>query len=229
MEAPSQELQEHVWEQGRALVPGTSLKLEVTLLTACLRGQQPESESLSWLCLIAMEIEALFVTLRFLRTQMGTCRIWSDWKCSEPLPLGVLAISGPEETLWWPLPQLLRYFFLWKLWEWTERIGPSLRTKITFSSVADPLPPLLLSQMLAWWHSEGTSWVFCSSLYNSPLLLQSVCTGICKTDGSSGSPGLGNILGNYSAPPRVASEKKDKLNKGRGGMELEINLGCHQV
>ena len=58
MEAPSlvksQELQEHVWEQGGALAPGTSLKLEVTLLTARLRGQRPESESLSWLCLLAM-------------------------------------------------------------------------------------------------------------------------------------------------------------------------------
>ena len=101
------------------------------------------------------------MTLSFLRTQMGNCRIWSDWKCSKLLPLVALAISGPEEALWWLLSQLLRYFFLWKLWEWTGRIGPnSLRTKITFSSVADPLPPLLLSQILAWWHSKGTSWVF---------------------------------------------------------------------
>ena len=51
MEAPSlvksQELQEHVWEQGGALAPGTSLSLEVSLLAACLKGQQAESESLS--------------------------------------------------------------------------------------------------------------------------------------------------------------------------------------
>ena len=176
MEAPSlvrsQELQEHIWEQGGALAPGTSLRLEVPLLTACLRGQRPESESLSWLCLLTMWIEALFVSLRFLRTQMGNCRTWSDWKCSELLPLVALAISGPEEALWGLLSQLFRYFFLWNLWEWTGRNGPnSLRTKISFSSVADPLPPLLLSQILAWWHSKGTSWGFCSSLYNSLLLL----------------------------------------------------------
>ena len=70
---------------------------------------------------------------------------------------------------------------------------------------------------------------FCSSLYNSLLLLQSVCTGTRKTDASPSSPGLGNIPGNYSAPPRMASEEKDKSDEGRGALELEINLGCHQV
>ena len=33
----------------------------------------------------------------------------------------------------------------------------------------------------------------------------------------------------YSAPPQVASEEKGTSNKGLGGKELEINLGCHQV
>ena len=32
--ARSRKLQEHVWEQGRALAPGTSLRLEVSLLAA---------------------------------------------------------------------------------------------------------------------------------------------------------------------------------------------------
>ena len=32
-----------------------------------------------------------------------------------------------------------------------------------------------------------------------------------------------------SAPPQVASEEKDKSNKGLGGKELEINLEYHQV
>ena len=33
----------------------------------------------------------------------------------------------------------------------------------------------------------------------------------------------------YSAPPQVASEEKGKSNRGLGGKELEIHLGCHQV
>ena len=101
MEAPSLarslKLQEHVWERGRTLAPGTSLRLEV--LATCLRGQRPESESLSGLCLLSMWIEALLVTMRFLRTQIRNCRIWSDWKCNGLLPLVVLALSRPEEAL----------------------------------------------------------------------------------------------------------------------------------
>ena len=115
MEAPSLakswKLQKHIWELGRTLAPGISLRLEVTPLAVCLRGQSPKSESLSWLCLHPMWIEALLVTMRFLRTQIRNCRIWSDWKCNGLLPLVALALSGPEEPLWWFLSQLLRYFF----------------------------------------------------------------------------------------------------------------------
>ena len=57
------------------------------------------------------------------------------------------------------------------------------------------------------------------------------CTQECaqarKMDASPSSPSLGNIPGNYSVTPQVASEEKDKSNKGCGGVELEINLGCH--
>ena len=42
------------------------------------------------------------------RTQIGNCRIWSDWKCDGLLPLVALALSGPEEALQWLLFQLLR-------------------------------------------------------------------------------------------------------------------------
>ena len=86
--ARSWKLQEHVWETGSVLAPGTSLRLEVTLLAACLRVESPKV-SLSWLCLRSMWIEALLVTMRFLRTQIGNCRIWSDWKCKGFLPLVV--------------------------------------------------------------------------------------------------------------------------------------------
>ena len=43
--------------------------------------------------------------------------------------------------------------------------------------------------------------------------------GTHKTDASPTSTILGNIPGNYYV----------KSKKGRGGMELEVNLGCHQV
>ena len=72
MKAPSLarnwKLQGHVWEQGGALVPGTSLRLEVILLAGCLRVQSPKSKSLSWLCLWSMWVEALPLIMRFLKT-----------------------------------------------------------------------------------------------------------------------------------------------------------------
>ena len=65
MEAPSlaksRKLLEAHMEQGGTLAPGMSLRLEVILLPACLRGQRPENESLSWLCLLSIQIEALLV------------------------------------------------------------------------------------------------------------------------------------------------------------------------
>ena len=80
-------------------------------LGCLLQGPAPKTESLSWLCLPSMWIEALLVTMRFLRTQMGNGRIWSDWKYSGLLPLVVLALGRPEKALEWLLSQLLRYFF----------------------------------------------------------------------------------------------------------------------
>ena len=76
-----------------------SLRREVTLLAACLRGQPPESESLSCLCLQSMWIAALLVNMRFVKTQIRNCKIWSDWKCNGLLLLVVLALSRPEEAL----------------------------------------------------------------------------------------------------------------------------------
>ena len=88
-----------------------SLRLEVTLLATSLRGQRPASESLLCLCLPSMWINALLVTMWFLRTQIWNCRIWSDWKCNGPLPLVVLALNRPEKALWWLVSQLPRYSF----------------------------------------------------------------------------------------------------------------------
>ena len=75
--ARSRRFQEHIQERARVLAPGMSLRLEVAacLLAACLWGQQPESTSLPWLCLGSMWIEALLVTMRFVRTQIRNPRI----------------------------------------------------------------------------------------------------------------------------------------------------------
>ena len=51
-------------ERGGALAPGTSLRLDVTLLAACPRGQRPEREALSQPCLLSMWREALLETVR---------------------------------------------------------------------------------------------------------------------------------------------------------------------
>ena len=105
---------EYVWERGRALAPCSSRKVSQArgYSLACLsQGPRPESESLSLLCLSFMWIEALLMTIRFLRTQTGNCRIWSDWKCNRLLPLVVLTVSGSEEVLQWLLFQPLRYSF----------------------------------------------------------------------------------------------------------------------
>ena len=144
-------------EQGGTLAPGTSLRLVV--LAACLRGQKPESESLSRLCLLSMWIKALLLSMRFLRTQTGNSRFWSDWKCNGLLPLVVLALSGPEEALWWFLSQLLRYFFLRNLWKWTGRIGPSSsRTKKSLFPHWPTLQHLFCYTGLVIFR-EGTSWL----------------------------------------------------------------------
>ena len=103
------QFQQHVWEGGRTRAPGTSLRLEVPLSATCLRFQR--SETLSQLCLLSMWTAALLATMGFLRTQMGNCRIWSDWKYSGLLPLVALALSGPEEALMWLMSQLPRYSF----------------------------------------------------------------------------------------------------------------------
>ena len=118
----------------------------------------------------------------------------------------VLALSGPAEALLWLLSQFLRYFFLWNLWKWIGRIGPSnWRKEITFSSLANPPPPLLL-----YWCGNG-----------SPLLLLSgVYTGTCKMNASPSSTSLGNIPGKLFCYTLGSIREKGKSNKGLGGMEL---------
>ena len=177
MEAPglagSWKLQEHIWKWSATLASAA-----LSLLAACLRGQRPESESLSWLGLWSMWLEALLVTMRVLRTQIRNCRMWSDGKCNGLLPLVVLALSRPEKALQWLLFHLLRYSFCGICGNELEGLA-----LIAWGQKS----PLLLSHILVCWqkgHFGG-----CSSLDDSPFLLQSglysgICTDRGKTDAS---------------------------------------------
>ena len=84
-----------------------------------------------------------------------------DWKYNGLIPLVVPALSGQRKlSSGFCLKSLDSLSVESEGMNWKD--GPhSSRTKITFSSLANPPPPLLLLHILAWWHSEGTSWVFC--------------------------------------------------------------------
>ena len=57
-----------------------------------------------------------------------------------------------------------------------------------------------------------------------------MCIDTWKMDGSSPSGlSLGGIPEGYSIALWVASEEKQKSDKGFNGKEPNINLGCHQV
>ena len=156
-------------DKGRTLAPGTSLRLEITLLAACLRGQWPESESLSWLCLLSIWIEALLVIMRFFRTQIGNCKMWSDWKWYGLL-LVVLALSGPEKALRWLLSQLFRYFFC-------GICGKELEGLVLVAwgqkSLFPRWPTLrhLFCYHIYWHGDTQKGHLGCSSLCDSPFLL----------------------------------------------------------
>ena len=236
MEAPSlagsQKLQEHIWEQGRALAPGTSLRLEVTLLAACLRGQRPESESLSQLCLPSTWIEAFLVTMRFLRTQIRNCRIWSNWKYNGLLPLVALALSGSEAALWWLLSQLLRYSFCGICGNELEGLALVARgQKSLFPHWPTPYHlfcytgvATLRRDILVVVRPFMTHHFYCGQECNPGM-----CTDTCKMDASPSGPSFGNTPGKLLCYPLGGVREKDKSNKGLSGTELKINLGCHQV
>ena len=160
MEAPSLArsgtLQEHIWELGGTLASGTSLRLEITLLAACLRGQSPKSESLSWLCLQSVWIEALLVTMGFWG-HTGHCRIWSGWKCGGLLPLEALALCVPEEARWWLFSQLPRYSFCGICGNELEALALVAwgKKKNHFFLIGQPSTTSFA--ILVWWHSKGTS------------------------------------------------------------------------
>ena len=209
-----QKLQELVWEQGGALSPGTYLRLEVTLLAAYLKGQWPESESLSWLCLWSMWIEVLLVIMRFLRTQIKNFRIWSDWKYSGLLPLVVLALSRLEKALWWLLSHLPRYSFCGICGNELE----GLALKITWGqkSLFPRWPTLYhLFCYTGVVTLRGTSrWLFIPLWLTISTAVRTVLGNVHgHMERVPSSPSLGNIPEDYSAPPRVASEEKGKSNQ----------------
>ena len=174
----------------------------------------------SRLCLRSMWTEGLLVTMRFLRTQMGNGRIWSDWKCNGLLHLVVLLMDQRRLSGSFCLNSL--DIFLWNLWKWTGRTGPrSLRTKITFSSLANPSAityigvVTLRRDILAAVYPFMTHHFYHGQDYTQecaqtnirwmlPLLVLAWET----------------FWENYSGPPRVASKEKGKSKKGLRGMQL---------
>ena len=182
-----------------------------------------------------MWIEALLVTMRFLRTQIRNWRIWSDWKCNGLVPLVALALSRPEKALWWLLSQLLRYFFC-------GSCGNELKGLALVAWGQKSLLPcwLTLHSLFCYHkHSCGDTHkrhlgVFVCLFITQHFYCGQDCTWECaRAHGTWMLPLL--ILAwetfqeRYSAPPWVASEEKWKSDKGLNGEELDISLGCHQV
>ena len=103
----------------------------------------------------------------------------------------------------------------WKDWP------SSLRTKLTFSLLANPFAITYTGMVTTQKGHLGC----CLSLYDSPFLLWSelysgMFTGTCSVGASPSSPSLGGIPKSCSVPSQVASGEKGKSNKGLGGMEL---------
>ena len=117
---------------------------------------------------------------RGLRTQIRSCRIWSNWKCNGLLPLVALALSGPEEASWWLLSQLLRYSFCGICGNELEGLALIAQEQKSLF----PCQPILhhLFCYHVYWHGDTQKGHrgCCSSLYDSPLLLRSgLYSGMC--------------------------------------------------
>ena len=174
-------------------------------------------------------MEALLVTTRLSRTQIGNCRVWLDWNYSGLFPLAVLALSRPEKALWWLLSQPLRYFFCGSCENELEGLALVAWGQKSLFLIGWPF-----CYHIYWHgHTQGTSWLLFVPLWlTMSIVVRTVLRNVSrhiKMDASPSSPSLGNIPKDYSAPPWVVSEEKGKSNEDLGGKELEINLGCHQI
>lgn len=143
-----------------------------------------------------MWIEALAISMRFLRAQVRNPILEVQWASSFD---AVLALSRLDKALQWLLSQVPRSPFVESVGMKLEGLAPSSsRTKITLSSMADSSPPLLL-------HSEGASWrwFFMTHRFCSLHMLAEHR----RTDASHSSPSLRDIL-EVTATSQVESEKK---------------------
>ena len=129
--------------------------------------------SLSRLRFLSMWIEALLVTMRSLRTQIGNRRTWSDWKRNGLLPLVALALSRPEEVLWWLLSQLPRYSFCGICGNELEGLALIAQGQKSLFPCWPALHRLFCYHIS--WHGDTQKGRpgCCSSLYDSLLLLRS--------------------------------------------------------
>ena len=172
-----------------------------------------------------MCIEALLLTMRFFSTQNGNWRIWSDWKCNGLLPLVALALNGPEEALWWLLSQLLGYSLCGICGNELEGLALIAQEKKSLFLHWLTLHHLFCYHIYLCGDTQEGHLGCCSSLYDSPLLLQSglysgmnICTH--KMDASPNSTSLGNIPGKLLCYTLGGIRAKGKSNKCLGGMEV---------
>ena len=68
-------------------------------------------------CLASLGIESSGARWSSSFKSISEVKGYADWKYNEFLPLIMLALSRPEEAFQWLLSQLLRYIFLWNMWE----------------------------------------------------------------------------------------------------------------
>jgi len=172
--------------------------------------------------------------VRFLRTQTRNCRIWSDWKYRGLPPLIVPVLSRPEKALQWLLPQLLRYSFCGICGNELEGLALVARGQNSLFLRWATFHNLFCCHIYWCGDTQKGHLGCCSSLYDSPCLLQSglyseMCSGTHKMDASHSSPALGNIPGKLLCSTPGSIREKDKSNKGLDGKERKIILGCHQV
>ena len=127
----------------------------------------------------------------------------------------LLALRKPEKALWWLLSQLPRYSFCGICGNELEGMALAAWGQKNHFFLAGQ-PSTTSFALLAWWHSEGTSWLLFIPLWptisTASGLYSGMCIGTQNTDTSRSSPSLGNTPENYSVPLRVASEERGKSN-----------------
>ena len=158
-----------------------------------------------------------------------------DCKCNGLLALVALALNRPEKSLWWLLPQLLRYFFCGSCRN--ELKGLALVAggqKSLFPCW--PTLHCLFCHHIYWCGNTQKRLLGCfvHLFITQRFYCSQDCTRECAQVHGTWMLSLvvlawETFWESYSVRPWVASEERQKSGKGLNGEERDINLGCHQV